>query len=851
MKANFDVIALAPMGTRISTTSQPTDMPSQGFGESLAAASKAASQTEAGNAGSTKSMRRPSSSSGDANQQSVAADGSSNQPQTQFHQAVANDLSAAQSPALVQQAAMPELASPAQSAQLSAPIFSAEQEPLLSGDSAVAEASNSDSVSAQPARNSAVASSTAIYSDPAPSKNRTPFGNAAVQNVPAASSDSSAFGNPAIFRNQTSFGSVAVLNIPVASSDLTTSNPAIFRNQTSFGSAAVLNIPVASSDLTTSNPAIFRNQTSFGSAAVLNIPVASSDSSVMSNPAAFDNHASFSNVSAGNSVGSDPTVPAPAVAQADDATPSNNSSQDGPPLLAAESEMSVASAFSSLIDSDPVPNRVAQNTTSGVQSGSSYAVLNAPADQSKVVPPRTAMNTAAKAVLDTMASANPQIASSAAPSVLQSSTAIQSAIEDQVSDAKKDPIAQTTLAVPASESPSAPLNASPSQSDDTTQTASPAVPDAVLNAVTSAAQNPIAGAFLNAVTPVPSSSDPASALRSVLNEGAKRTAFSVLSTVTPVRATLPSAKPANGAVQADSGVSAPVSANSVGRTQPSIGILATGQATMPGLNSLRAVKPPATTDATDKPAVSDSTASKQHTASTPDQTGSQASVQATASDDQSRSAVNSQGQNTVPVQANTASPAVHSTTEVQRTDMTSPVQNASAPSGGTAQVARASATTASAAPVAPQAAPVINTAKLVQTMGQSEMRVGMRSNEFGNISISTSSTRDLLSAQITLDHGELARTLAVHLPEVQAKLASYQGVDVRIDMNGATSGQNSGTSSSMQNGSADQSRGEGRQASSTASNYSGTGIDERQFSPVAAAIGTGDVVSNSRLDITV
>jgi hypothetical protein len=822
MKANFDVIALAPMGTRISTTSQPTDMPSQGFGESLAAASKAASQTEAGNAGSTKSMRRPSSSSGDANQQSVAADGSSNQPQTQFHQAVANDLSAAQSPALVQQAAMPELASPAQSAQLSAPIFSAEQEPLLSGDSAVAEASNSDSVSAQPARNSAVASSTAIYSDPAPSKNRTPFGNAAVQNVPAASSDSSAFGNPAIFRNQTSFGSVAVLNIPVASSDLTTSNPAIFRNQTSFGSAAVLNIPVASSD-----------------------------SSVMSNPAAFDNHASFSNVSAGNSVGSDPTVPAPAVAQADDATPSNNSSQDGPPLLAAESEMSVASAFSSLIDSDPVPNRVAQNTTSGVQSGSSYAVLNAPADQSKVVPPRTAMNTAAKAVLDTMASANPQIASSAAPSVLQSSTAIQSAIEDQVSDAKKDPIAQTTLAVPASESPSAPLNASPSQSDDTTQTASPAVPDAVLNAVTSAAQNPIAGAFLNAVTPVPSSSDPASALRSVLNEGAKRTAFSVLSTVTPVRATLPSAKPANGAVQADSGVSAPVSANSVGRTQPSIGILATGQATMPGLNSLRAVKPPATTDATDKPAVSDSTASKQHTASTPDQTGSQASVQATASDDQSRSAVNSQGQNTVPVQANTASPAVHSTTEVQRTDMTSPVQNASAPSGGTAQVARASATTASAAPVAPQAAPVINTAKLVQTMGQSEMRVGMRSNEFGNISISTSSTRDLLSAQITLDHGELARTLAVHLPEVQAKLASYQGVDVRIDMNGATSGQNSGTSSSMQNGSADQSRGEGRQASSTASNYSGTGIDERQFSPVAAAIGTGDVVSNSRLDITV
>ena len=111
----------------------------------------------------------------------------------------------------------------------------------------------------------------------------------------------------------------------------------------------------------------------------------------------------------------------------------------------------------------------------------------------------------------------------------------------------------------------------------------------------------------------------------------------------------------------------------------------------------------------------------------------------------------------------------------------------------------------------PQALPAINTAKLIQSMGQSEMRVGMRSNDFGNISISTSATRDLISAQISLDHGELARTLAAHLPEMQARLGGNQAMDVRIDMNGQRAEQSAGTSAGMSNGSADQSRGDRQQ----------------------------------------
>jgi hypothetical protein len=146
--------------------------------------------------------------------------------------------------------------------------------------------------------------------------------------------------------------------------------------------------------------------------------------------------------------------------------------------------------------------------------------------------------------------------------------------------------------------------------------------------------------------------------------------------------------------------------------------------------------------------------------------------------------------------------------------------------------------------------PVINTAKLIQSMGQSEMRVGMRSTEFGNISISTSSTRDLISAQISLDHGELARTLAAHLPEIQARLGGNQPADVRIDMNGASAGQ-TGTAGGMYNGSADQSRGGRHQVGNADSSSSGNRLDGQQLSPVASATATSGGGVSARLDIRV
>jgi flagellar hook-length control protein FliK len=144
-------------------------------------------------------------------------------------------------------------------------------------------------------------------------------------------------------------------------------------------------------------------------------------------------------------------------------------------------------------------------------------------------------------------------------------------------------------------------------------------------------------------------------------------------------------------------------------------------------------------------------------------------------------------------------------------------------------------------------------------MGQSEMRVGMRSDEFGNISISTTASKGAITAQISLDHGELAKIISAQLPEMQTRLGSGQTVNVHIDMNstgtgqgaGQGSGQGSGTSGNTANSSYDQSRGGGQQASYAASSYESGNIAESQLSPVIATAITGYASGKSRLDIRV
>jgi len=76
----------------------------------------------------------------------------------------------------------------------------------------------------------------------------------------------------------------------------------------------------------------------------------------------------------------------------------------------------------------------------------------------------------------------------------------------------------------------------------------------------------------------------------------------------------------------------------------------------------------------------------------------------------------------------------------------------------------------------------VNAAKLIQTMGETEMRVGMRSTEFGDISIRTSVTPQQMLAQISLEHGDLSQAISAHVGAMQTKLGEESGLPTVIEV---------------------------------------------------------------------
>jgi hypothetical protein len=103
--------------------------------------------------------------------------------------------------------------------------------------------------------------------------------------------------------------------------------------------------------------------------------------------------------------------------------------------------------------------------------------------------------------------------------------------------------------------------------------------------------------------------------------------------------------------------------------------------------------------------------------------------------------------------------------------------------------------------------PTITSARLIQSIQQSDMRVGMNSTEFGNISIHTSTAQGVISSEITLAHVELAKAISAHLPSPQDQAASSQSMSVRVENNSGTSSTMGG---SAQGGQADQPQGSTR-----------------------------------------
>lgn len=77
----------------------------------------------------------------------------------------------------------------------------------------------------------------------------------------------------------------------------------------------------------------------------------------------------------------------------------------------------------------------------------------------------------------------------------------------------------------------------------------------------------------------------------------------------------------------------------------------------------------------------------------------------------------------------------------------------------------------------------VNSAKLIQTMGETEMHVGMHSEEFGDISIRTSLSQQQMVTQISLDHNDLSQAISSHLSTMQTKLGEEYGLHASIEIN--------------------------------------------------------------------
>jgi hypothetical protein len=97
----------------------------------------------------------------------------------------------------------------------------------------------------------------------------------------------------------------------------------------------------------------------------------------------------------------------------------------------------------------------------------------------------------------------------------------------------------------------------------------------------------------------------------------------------------------------------------------------------------------------------------------------------------------------------------------------------------------------------------INAARVIQAMGGTEMRVGMHSTEFGDISIRTSVSPQQMLTQISVDHSDLSSAISAHASVVQARFQEQYGMQASIEVNqqsASSSGEHGGFQQREQQG---------------------------------------------------
>jgi hypothetical protein len=170
-----------------------------------------------------------------------------------------------------------------------------------------------------------------------------------------------------------------------------------------------------------------------------------------------------------------------------------------------------------------------------------------------------------------------------------------------------------------------------------------------------------------------------------------------------------------------------------------------------------------------------------------------------------------------------------------------------------AGVATNSTLQAQAAPAeSAQSAQALNSAQLIQSVHGSEMRLGMNSAEFGNISINTTLSHQTLSAQISMDHSALGNALAMHLPAIEEKLGSAYGLQAKVELrdttsNSAASDSSSSPSSSSQSSGDRRSQGDSNGRPSGGLQSSIGALTSSNFTSSSTSMAAG----TSRLDIRI
>jgi hypothetical protein len=439
--------------------------------------------------------------------------------------------------------------------------------------------------------------------------------------------------------------------------------------------------------------------------------------------------------------------------------------------------------------------------------------------------------------------------------VSQKTTIKLASVQSSVTAPSKD-LPQSSSKLPAApmEEMKAPIAASTKIGNADQSTAASAVPDAavaqdngsVQDSLPVAALKTLSNAVRSVVANDPIEPSPVPVLRAALVASAKDVAAPALKDDSTVQADPQPAvidqSPATTTISVPGGI-----ADQLAVSPLSAGPFGVNPIGASSRKPVVATKPQTLDSTSDKDSGTEQTGSKKNSEPATEKGTKSSSQDATPSGDQSQGGNAAQAQATTPVAVNfTVHPAAV-IAAAQNAATISPNHTSSTAADATGVGVKTADNAVQTSAALPQALPVINTAKLIQSMGQSEMRVGMRSHEFGNISISTSTTHDQVSAQISLEHGELAKTLAASLPEMQARLGGSQPMDVRIDMNGAATGQGTGNFGGTSHGTQDQSHGGRQQAGNMAASSSSIGAAEKQFSPVAVVMPTG----YARLDIRV